>query len=166
MSFFHDSTHVGVILYDGYIYIYPSIRHISGALMSGYGAATKLRCDDIYAIGQTCMNELHRMREMPPFSPISIESQAQYTPMMSNQILVDMMELKSIKNFEHKIEITADIFCYFNKKTLEIIPSKKLRKTKWMFEGLDGEEILPIDADYETIGRTIITVLGRSKGYE
>jgi hypothetical protein len=166
MSFFHDCTHVGVILYDGYIYIYPSIRHISGALMSGYGAATKLRCDELYAIGQTCMSELHRMREMPIFSPISIESQARYAPMMSNQTLVDMMGLKSIREFGREAEITANIFCYFNKKTLEIIPSKKLRKTKWMFEGIDGEEVLPLDSDYETIGRTIITVLSRSKGYE
>ena len=165
-TFFRDFTHVGVISYGGYIYMYPSIQHISGAFMLGYGAAIKLHHNDLYAIGQTCINELCRTREMPPFSPISIESQAQYAPMMSNQTLVDMMGLKSIREFNHKAEITADIYGYFDKKMLKIIPSKKIRKTKWMFEGLDGEEILPIDADYETIGRTIITVLGRSKGYE
>lgn len=133
--------------------------------MLGYGAAIKLYHNDLYAIGQTCMNELRRTREMPPFSPLSIESQAQYALMMSNQILVDMMGFKSIREFNHKAEITADIFCNFNKQNLKITPAKKLRKTKWMFEGLDGEEILPLDTDYETIGKAIITVLGRSKGY-
>lgn len=112
------------------------------------------------------MNELHRMREITPFSPLfSAEEQAKYVPMMSCQTLVDMMGLKSIKDFDRKIEISADIFCNFNKQTLKITPAKKLRKTKWMFEGLDGEEILPLDTDYETIGKAIITVLGRSKGY-
>lgn len=166
-KFLHDFTLVGVILYEGYVYIYPCIQNISGSFSSGWGLATKLNPKDYYAIGHTCMNELHRMREITPFSPLfSAEEQAKYVPMMSCQTLVDMMGLKSIKDFDRKIEISADILCHFNKQTLKITPYKKLRKTKWMFEGLDGEEILPIDADYETIGRTIITVLGRSRGYE
>lgn len=165
-KFFHDFTLVGVILYDGYIYIYPYIQNIGGGFSTGLGAAIKLPLNDYCTIGQTCMNEVHRMREIPPFSHISAESQAQYAPMMSCQTLVDMMGLKSIRDFDQKVEIKASVYAHFNTHNLEIMPYKKLRKTKWMFEGLDGEEILPIDADYETIGRTIITVLGRSRGYE